>query len=89
MFATLGPLPPPPGRDDQWGYELKWDGVRAWRTPPAWYGGGADMLAASRAQGLEGDVARPLTSAYQPGIRGRDWIKTKNLRIQEVVVGGW
>jgi bifunctional non-homologous end joining protein LigD len=29
MLATLGPLPPPPGRNDQWGFELKWDGVRA------------------------------------------------------------
>src|SRR6186713_3292137 len=29
MLATAGPLPPPPGRDDDWAYELKWDGVRA------------------------------------------------------------
>ena len=29
MLATLAPLPPPPGRDDQRGFELKWDGVRA------------------------------------------------------------
>lgn len=29
MMATLGPLPQPPGRDGDWGFELKWDGVRA------------------------------------------------------------
>ncbi|MDP9240089.1 MAG: non-homologous end-joining DNA ligase [Actinomycetota bacterium] len=28
MLATLGTLPPPE-EDDQWGYEMKWDGVRA------------------------------------------------------------
>lgn len=29
MLATAGPLPPPPGDDAEWAYELKWDGVRA------------------------------------------------------------
>lgn len=29
MLATARPLPPPPGRADEWAYELKWDGVRA------------------------------------------------------------
>ncbi|MEV7969877.1 non-homologous end-joining DNA ligase [Sphaerisporangium sp. NPDC088356] len=28
MLAQLGPLPPP-GEDDAWGHEMKWDGVRA------------------------------------------------------------
>jgi hypothetical protein len=27
-LAQLGPLPPP-SEDDAWGYEMKWDGVRA------------------------------------------------------------
>jgi bifunctional non-homologous end joining protein LigD len=201
MLATLGPLPPPPGRDADWGFELKWDGVRAvayvsgqsvrlmsrtdrdmtgsypelagltaavdrpvvldgeivafdvggrpsfsrlahriqagqpgrsllaaipvhyllfdvlhlgstsllgrtfldrraaleeleptgraWGLSPVWFGGGADVLQASRQQGLEGVVAKRLASTYRPGMRGRDWIKTKNLRVQEVVVGGW
>ena len=56
---------------------------------PAWVGGGADVLRASQDQGLEGVVAKRLASTYQPGARGRDWIKTKNIRIQEVVIGGW
>ena len=47
------------------------------------------MLAASRERGLEGVVAKRITSAYRPGARSRDWIKTKNVRMQEVIVGGW
>jgi bifunctional non-homologous end joining protein LigD len=61
----------------------------AWQTPPAWYGGGADVLASSQENGLEGVVAKRLTSTYQPGARSRDWIKTKNIRMQEVIIGGW
>src|SRR6202007_398275 len=58
------------------------------RTPPWWRGGGEDVLAASVEQGLEGVVATPLISRYLPGRRG-PWIKVKNVRHQEVVVGGW
>jgi bifunctional non-homologous end joining protein LigD len=57
-------------------------------TPPWWRGGGADVLAASVEQGLEGVVAKPLTSRYLPGRRG-PWTKVKNVRHQEVVVAGW
>ena len=58
------------------------------RTPP-WHRGGADqVLAESIAKGLEGVVGKPLGSAYHPGQR-RDWIKIKNVRQQEVIVGGW
>ncbi len=205
MLAVAGPLPPPPGAEGEWAYELKWDGVRAvayvrggavpgplqllsrtdrdmtsrypelaplagagggrpmvldgeivalldgrpsfsrlqqrmqirhpapelvaavpaiylifdvlhhdgrsllttpyaerrrlldelglvgptWQTPPAWFGGGADVLAASREQGLEGVIAKRNTSTYRPGTRSRDWIKTKNIRMQTVVIGGW
>jgi bifunctional non-homologous end joining protein LigD len=185
MLATAGPLPPPPGEDKDWAYELKWDGVRAvaylgagpyrllsrtdqdmtarypelaaladvyhdqelvldgeivalvdgrpsfsllqqrmqvrspapdlvadvpvlyfvfdvlhhdgrsllarpyrerrklleefnphgsrWQTPPVWFGGGQDVLAASRERGLEGVVAKRVTSTYRPGARSRDW----------------
>ncbi len=58
------------------------------RTPP-WHRGGADqVLAESIAKGLEGVVGKPLDSAYHPGQR-RDWIKVKNVKQQEVIVGGW
>ena len=39
----------------------------SWRTPPAWFGGGAAVLAAAREQHLEGVVAKQVESAYQPG----------------------
>ena len=47
------------------------------------------MLAASRAQGLEGVIAKRLESRYRPGRRSRDWLKVKNVRAQEFVIAGW
>jgi bifunctional non-homologous end joining protein LigD len=61
----------------------------SWRTPPAWFGGGPDVLAAAREQQLEGVVAKQVESTYQPGARSRSWLKVKNLRTQEVVIAGW
>jgi len=39
--------------------------------------------------GLEGIVAKRLASRYEPGKRTGSWRKIKNVRRQEVVVGGW
>lgn len=62
----------------------------SWQVPPSFTGyAAADVLAVSRDHGLEGIVAKRLTSPYQPGKRSPDWRKVKNLRRQEVVVGGW
>jgi bifunctional non-homologous end joining protein LigD len=61
----------------------------SWQTPPAFDGAGAEAFAASREQGLEGVVAKRLDSRYFPGRRSPDWVKVKNFRTQEVVVGGW
>ncbi|GIH65620.1 hypothetical protein Msi02_64370 [Microbispora siamensis] len=47
------------------------------------------VLEATRRQGLEGVVAKRLDSPYRPGRRAEWWIKVKNLRTAEVVVGGW
>ena len=58
------------------------------RTPPWYRGEAADVQAASVANGLEGVVGKPLASAYHPGQR-RDWIKVKNIRHAEVIIGGW
>ena len=60
-----------------------------WTTSPAFHGAGAEALAASRAQGLEGIIAKKRDSRYEPGRRSRCWIKVKNLRTQDVVIGGW
>jgi bifunctional non-homologous end joining protein LigD len=59
------------------------------RTSPWFVGCGQDVLAASVANGLEGVIAKRLDSGYQPGKRSRAWLKVKNVRHQEVVIGGW
>lgn len=61
----------------------------AWQSPPTFDLPGAELLAASRAQGLEGVVAKRRDSPYLPGARTHDWVKVKNVRTQTVVVGGW
>jgi bifunctional non-homologous end joining protein LigD len=61
----------------------------SWQTPDYHLGEGSKLLAASRKRGLEGVVAKRLGSRYQPGRRGDDWLKIKNVRSQEVVIGGW
>jgi bifunctional non-homologous end joining protein LigD len=50
---------------------------------------GADVLKASRQAGLEGVVAKRRDAPYLQGKRGDAWIKVKNERTQEVVIGGW
>ena len=60
-----------------------------WQAPPAFGSGGTEALAFSRQHGLEGVVAKGLTSIYEPGRRSPAWVKIKNLRTQEVVIGGW
>ncbi len=62
---------------------------RRWVGTPWFRGGGADVHAASRANGLEGVVAKRLDSPYRPGVRAPEWRKVKHLRMQSVVVGGW
>jgi bifunctional non-homologous end joining protein LigD len=60
-----------------------------WRTPPVLRGGGAAAVRVSRRQGQEGVIAKRRSSRYRPGRRSPDWVKIKNVRTQEVVVGGW
>jgi bifunctional non-homologous end joining protein LigD len=50
---------------------------------------GADVLKATRQAGLEGVVAKRRDARYLQGKRGDAWIKVKNERTQDVVVGGW
>jgi bifunctional non-homologous end joining protein LigD len=61
----------------------------SWQTPPWFRGGGDAVLAASKQQGLEGVIAKRLDSRYHAGKRSDCWLKVKNLRTQEVVIGGW
>ncbi|HEV7804642.1 MAG TPA: DNA ligase D [Solirubrobacteraceae bacterium] len=61
----------------------------SWRTPDHVVGNGAAVLAASLENGLEGVVAKKLDSPYEPGRRSACWLKVKNVRREDVVVGGW
>ena len=62
----------------------------SWLTPPAFTTETArDVQAASVQQGLEGVVAKRQASRYEPGRRSSSWVKVKNVRRQEAVVGGW
>ncbi|MDQ3934031.1 MAG: DNA ligase D [Actinomycetota bacterium] len=68
--------------------ELELEGPN-WRTPAAHPGEGMALKEASEQQGLEGIVAKRLDSRYEPGRRSSAWIKVKNKRRQELVIGGW
>jgi bifunctional non-homologous end joining protein LigD len=59
------------------------------QVPPAFPGDAAELLAAARAQGLEGIVLKRPASLYHPGRRTRDWLKIRNIRAADVRVGGW
>jgi bifunctional non-homologous end joining protein LigD len=60
-----------------------------WSVPPAFLGGGAAVLDATRAQGLEGVVAKRRGSTYVPGRRSDDWRKLKHVHRTSAVVAGW
>jgi bifunctional non-homologous end joining protein LigD len=68
--------------------ELGLNGER-WLTPAHHVGDGAAMLQASNAQGLEGIIAKRLDFPYTPGRRSNGWVKVKNVRTTDVVIGGW
>jgi bifunctional non-homologous end joining protein LigD len=57
-----------------------------WLVPAHHVGGGADLLAAARAQQLEGIVVKRVDSRYLPGKRSPVWRKVKVRPRQEFVV---
>src|SRR5690348_15873424 len=64
------------------------DGL-AWRVPSYSAGNGEQLLEAAGTQHLEGILCKRLDSPYVPGRRGGSWLKVKNTRRQELVIGGW
>jgi bifunctional non-homologous end joining protein LigD len=68
--------------------ELGLDGP-FWSTPGALVGHGRQALQATLDHGLEGLVCKRLDSVYEPGVRSRAWIKIRNMRGEDVIVGGW
>lgn len=49
----------------------------AWCTVSSFPGAGAELFAACTSLGLEGLVAKRLTSPYEPGVRSKHWVKAK------------
>ena len=45
--------------------------------------------AAAREHGLEGVVAKRVTSRYRPGVRGPDWLKLRFVHSGDFLVVGW
>ncbi|MET7682592.1 ATP-dependent DNA ligase [Streptomyces sp. NPDC005423] len=64
-------------------------GGPCWSTPAALTGHGSEALRATREHGLEGLVCKRLDSVYEAGTRSRSWIKIRNLRTEDVLIGGW
>lgn len=60
----------------------------ALQVPAPYEGSGADAVRQSEQEGVEGVVAKKVDSVYQPGTRGRTWVKHRNWRSRQVVVGG-
>lgn len=61
----------------------------AWLVPAHRIGGGADLVEATDAAGLEGVMAKRIDSVYVPGKRSPNWVKVKHRRQVEVVIGGF
>ena len=61
----------------------------SWQTPPYFPGEGDAVRAASIERGFEGIMAKRLDAVYHPGKRVDHWRKVKNIRRQEMVIGGW
>jgi bifunctional non-homologous end joining protein LigD len=64
-------------------------GGARWQTAPVLQGDPDDLVAASRAVGLEGLMAKRLDAPYLPGKRSPAWVKVKFRHEREFVVGGW
>ncbi|MCQ1579297.1 non-homologous end-joining DNA ligase [Streptomyces parvus] len=61
----------------------------AWSTPAAIMGHGAQVWEMVHDAGLEGLIAKRVTSRYEAGVRSKSWVKIKVHRLADVVIGGW
>jgi len=60
-----------------------------WTVPAHRVGGGAELVAATAEQGLEGVLAKRVDSTYRPGTRSKGWRKIKNRTVVELIIGGF
>lgn len=81
LGAPASPERAPRGRGETAGYPR-------WMVPP-YFTDGVATLAAAASLGLEGVVAKRLSSPYRPGVRSPDWVKVKHEQTVDLVVGGW
>ena len=61
----------------------------AWQTPAHHVGDGAALLEARARRGSRGSSPSGSTRRTRPGARTPAWVKVKNFRAADVVVGGW
>lgn len=59
------------------------------RVSPLFFVDGRALLQTAKTYGLEGVVAKRLNSKYQPGFRSPHWRKTKLVKTEDLVIGGW
>lgn len=59
-----------------------------WSVPPSFLEG-QDLLDVTKAQGLEGVIAKRRDAAYTPGRRSDCWLKLKHIRRTSALVAGW
>jgi bifunctional non-homologous end joining protein LigD len=59
-----------------------------WQTP-AYHREGKALFEATKAQGLEGVVAKRLDCPYEPGKRSSGWVKVKHVHSEPFLIGGW
>ncbi len=52
-------------------------------------GRGTDFFTTAQQMGMEGIIAKKLSSTYLPGERSRDWLKIKAQKRQEVIIVGY
>jgi bifunctional non-homologous end joining protein LigD len=63
-------------------------GGSRWAVPPVFRDGRATWAAAGE-HGLEGVMAKRLSSPYRAGVRSPEWVKVKLEVTGDFVVGGW
>jgi bifunctional non-homologous end joining protein LigD len=59
-----------------------------WDTAQSFQCEGDELLATTKSLGLEGIVAKRLDSRYEPGARSKHWLKIKNFKEQQLILGG-
>ena len=59
------------------------------QVSPLTEGAGIALFGAAKEQGLEGIMAKRLSSTYVPGDRSKDWLKVKVTFDADVVIVGW